>query len=134
MKVIAEQRFKKYIKIGVGVFLLFYFSDWIFIDFLKGAFVRSYIAGSGILIFCIILYYISVLQSNLVLIIKTDLLFWISVGLFLFYIGYLPIKIIRTWFYQPGNFIELLLIIQVSLIVVMYLFFLAGFIWMKKRS
>jgi hypothetical protein len=68
------------------------------------------------------------------LVIKNDLLFWVSVGLFLFYIGYIPIKIIRTWFYKPDSFFEILLVIQSSLIIIMYLFFLTGFLWMKKRS
>lgn len=133
MKVIEDAKFKKYIKIGIAVYWLFYTGDWVFTDFINSGFVISYIAGAAILIFCIILYYISILQSSLVLVIKNDLLFWISVGLFLFYIGYLPIKIIRTWFYKPDSFFEILLVIQFSLIIIMYLFFLTGFQWMKKR-
>ncbi|MEH6764928.1 MAG: hypothetical protein V7655_10550 [Aequorivita antarctica] len=134
MKVIEEQRFKKFIKIGIGIFWMFYLRDLIFIDILNESFTASYIAGAGILIFCITLYYISILQSSKVLVVKNDLLFWISVGLFLFYIGYLPIKIIRSWFYKENSFFWILLIIQFSLIVVMYLCFLIGFLWMKKRS
>jgi len=134
MKAIEEARFKKYIRLGIGIYWVFYVGDWFFTDFINSGFLVSYFAGAGILIFCIILYYISILQSSLVLVIKNDLLFWISVGLFLFYIGYIPIKIIRTWFYKPDSFFELLLIIQFSLIIVMYLFFLTGFIWMKKKS
>lgn len=133
MKVIEEKRFKRYIKICIAVFWIFYLSDLVFTDIFDDSFTRSYIAGASGLIFCIILYYISILQSSLVLIIKNDLLFWMSVGLFLFYIGYIPIKIMKTWFYESDNFFSLLLIIQFSLIIVMYLFFLIGFLWMKKR-
>lgn len=134
MKMIENERFKKNIQIGFGIFLLFFLSDIVFTGFFKDSFTRTYIAGASILIFCIILYYISILQSSLVLVVKNDLLFWVSVGLFLFYIGYLPIKIIKTWFYKPDSFFDLLLIIQFSLIILMYLFFLTGFLWMKKRS
>jgi len=135
MKVIEEKRFKNYIKICIGVFWLIYISDLFLTDIMQESFTRAYIAGAGGLIFCIILYYITILQSSLVLIIKNDLLFWISVGLFLFFIGYIPIKIIKSWFFsvQIEGFFLLLLIIQFSLIIVMYSFFLIGFLWMKRR-
>ncbi|WP_111881211.1 hypothetical protein [Aequorivita sp. CIP111184] len=134
MEIIDDKRFKKYIKIGIGIFLIIFLSDLIFTNIYENSFARTYIAGAGILVLCIILYYINILQSSLVLVIKNDLLFWVSVGLFLFYIGYIPIKIIKTWFYKPDNFFELLILIQSSLVTIMYLFFLTGFLWMKKRS
>lgn len=134
MAMIDDARFKKYIKIVTVVFWLFFLSEIIFTGILEDSFAKTYIAGAGILVFCIILYYINILQSSLVLVVKNDLLFWISVGLFLFYIGYIPIKIIKTWFYKPDSFFEFLLLIQFSLITIMYLFFLTGFLWMKKRS
>ncbi|WP_347372814.1 hypothetical protein [Aequorivita sp. Q41] len=133
MKVIDVVSFKKCIKIGLAIFWLVFLGDIVFSSILKESFIITYIVGAGILILCIILYYISILQSSLVLVVKNDLLFWISVGLFLFYIGYIPIKIIKTWFYKPDSFFEILLIIQFSLIILMYLFFLTGFLWMKKR-
>ncbi|OAD91918.1 hypothetical protein A7A78_10530 [Aequorivita soesokkakensis] len=134
MKVINVKKYKNYIKIGIVIFWLFYLRDLFFTDIFNESFIESYIVGAGLLIYCIILYYISILQSSKVLVIKNDLLFWISVGLFLFYIGYLPIKIIRSWFYKENSFFWILLIIQFSLVIVMYLCFLTGFLWMKKKS
>jgi len=134
LKIIDERKFKTLIKLGIAVYWLFYAGDWILTDFINRGFIISYMAGAGILVFCIILYYVNILQSSRVLVIKNDLLFWVSVGLFLFYIGYIPIKIIRTWFYKPDSFFEILLVIQFSLIIIMYLFFLTGFLWMKKKS
>jgi len=134
MKIIDVEKFKNYIKIGICVYWLFYLGDWLFTNFMEIGFMISYFVGAGVLVFAIILYYISILQSSLVLVVKNDLLFWVSVGLFLFFIGYVPIKIIRTMFYEASNFFELLMVIQLSLIIVMYLFFLTGFLWMKKRS
>ncbi len=132
-KIIENKKFKNYIKVFIGVFWLFYLGDLFLTDITRESFVRSYIVGAGGLVLSIILYYISILQSSLVLIVKNELLFWVSVGLFLFYVGYIPIKIMKSWFYQHDNFFELLLIIQFSLIIVMYVFFLIGFLWMKKR-
>ena len=135
MKTIEEKKFQRYIKIGAWLFLLFFLRDLIITGIFNQSFTITYIFGALTLIFCIILYYISILQSSLVLVIKNDLLFWVSVGLFLFYIGYLPIKIIRTWFlYNLGGFFEILVVIQYSLNLIMYMFFLLGFLWMKKRS
>lgn len=134
MEMIDDVRFKKHIKIGIGIFWLIFLSDIVFTSIYEETFARTYIAGAGILVFCIILYYISILQSSLVLVVKNDLLFWVSVGLFLFYIGYIPIKIIKTWYFKLDNFFDFLLLIQYSLITIMYLFFLTGFLWMKKRS
>ena len=134
LKVIRGKKFKRCIEIGIGLFVIFYLRDLIFTNIYQTSFALSYIVGALVLIFCIILYYIEILQSSQVLIIKNDLLFWISVGLFLFYIGYLPIKILRTWFYEIGEFFLVLLLIQYSLITVMYVFFLIGFLWMKKKS
>jgi hypothetical protein len=134
MKMINNRRFKTYIKIGVGIFWLFFLEEVVFTGISIDSFAKAYIAGAGILVLCIILYFISILQSSLVLVVKTDLLFWVSVGLFLFYVGYIPIKIIKTWFYKPDSFFEILLVIQFSLIIVMYLCFMLGLLWMKKRS
>ncbi len=133
LKSISEEKFKKFIKVGFAIFWLFYLWDLLAKNITQDSFTIAYIAGAGVLVFCIILYYISILQSSLVLVIKNDLLFWVSVGLFLFYIGYLPIKIIRSWFFQLNDFFESLMIIHFSLLTVMYLFFLTGFLWMKKR-
>lgn len=133
MRSIDQEKFKKYIKIAIVIYWIFYLRDLMFIDIFEKSFTPSYLAGAGVLIFCIILYYISILQSSLVLVVKNDLLFWVSVGLFLFYIGYLPIKILRTWFYEYDKFFVILQVIQFSLVTVMYLFFLTGFLWMTKR-
>lgn len=135
MRIIEEEKFKWYIKISIIIFWIFYISDFVFTDIFTQSFTRSYFAGASGLIFCIILYYISILQSSLLLVVKNDLLFWISVGLFLFFVGYIPIKIIKSWYFyfQMESFFQILLIIQFSLIVVMYSFFLIGFLWMKKR-
>ncbi len=135
MRLIEGKRFKWYIKICIIIFWIFYISDLVFTDIFTQSFTRSYFTGASGLIFCIILYYINILQSSLVLVVKNDLLFWISVGLFLFFVGYIPIKIIKSWYFyfQMESFFQILLLIQFSLIVVMYSFFLIGFLWMKKR-
>src|SRR5690606_14165530 len=66
MKVIEEEKFKQYIKIGIVLYWLFYVWDWFFTDFIKQGSLVSYFGGAVILFLCNILYDISSLQPSLV--------------------------------------------------------------------
>ncbi len=133
MRMVDNRAFKRNIAVSIGIFILVFFMDVLITDVYTKSFMWTYLAGSLFLVYSIILYYIDVLQSPKVLVVKNDLLFWISVGLFLFYIGYIPIKILKTWFFSQTVFFDMLFIIHYSLIVVMYLCFLIGFLWMKRK-
>ena len=92
-----------------------------------------YIVGGCLLIFCIILYFVEILSTSMVLWVKTDLLFWVSIGLLLFYVGYMPIKFTRTYFAAERDMFNTLKIVQWLLIGIMHSCFIIGFIWTKKR-
>lgn len=94
----------------------------------------AYIVGACLLIFCIILYFIEVLTTSKILHINQDLLFWVSVGLLLFYVGYLPIKITRLFFADKQNLLLTIKAVQLLLIIIMNSCFIIGFLWMKKKS
>ena len=134
MRMVNDRVFKNNILMAMGVFVGVFFADLIFTDVYRQSFVWTYLAGSLFLVYSIVLYYIDILESPRVLVVKNDLLFWVSVGLFLFYIGYIPIKILKAWFFTQSSFFGILYIIHYSLIVVMYLCFLIGFLWMKRKS
>ena len=93
----------------------------------------SYITGACFIIFCIILYFIEILSDSRVLHIKEDLLFWISIGLLLFYVGYIPIKLSRQFFADLNDIFVTLYNVQRILIIIMYSCFIIGFVWTKKR-
>ncbi|MCG2461826.1 hypothetical protein K8352_13790 [Flavobacteriaceae bacterium F89] len=94
----------------------------------------SYVVGAVLLICCIILYFIEILGSSKILYVKEDLLFWISIGLLLFYVGYIPIKLTRYFFAIENVDVYMnLRRVHLILIVIMYGCFITGFLWMKRR-
>ncbi len=135
LRTLENNSFKKIIKSAFLIVSIIFIWECFTLKIFGDSFVKTYVIGACLLVVCIVLYFIAMLQSSLILEIKRDLLFWISIGLFLFYIGYLPIKVIRSLYFENTdlNFIYLLLIIQSFLIIIMYLCFLIGFLWMKKK-
>ncbi|SDE52113.1 hypothetical protein SAMN05421636_105368 [Pricia antarctica] len=93
----------------------------------------TYLVGGCFLLYCTISYlryFISLPQQ---FIIKQNFLFWMSLGLTLFYIGYLPIKIF--WFFKfIYGFSESPWIRSIHLILIfaMYILFIVGFIRMRR--
>lgn len=96
--------------------------------------ILSFVCGSIILIICILLY---LKENNKILrnkLIKHSLLFWISIGLLIFFTFYTPIKI----YYCVTNFENMPLYriirrVHLSLICIMYGCFIYGFIQMKGK-
>jgi len=85
------------------------------------------------LIGCILLYFYQILNSNEVLHISKNLLFYISIGYLIYLVGSLPLRIIRNYFYEMPN---LVYIINVSSIlsILMNICFILGFICSEKRQ
>jgi hypothetical protein len=103
-------------------------------DFVIEPQLYTYVVGAVILIGCIILYFIEILGSTGILYIREDLLFWISVGLLLFYVGYIPIKLTRYFFAIENVDVYMnLRRVHLLLILIMYGCFITGFLWMKRR-
>ncbi|NJB72576.1 uncharacterized membrane protein HdeD (DUF308 family) [Saonia flava] len=96
--------------------------------------ILTYVYGGLFLIVCILLYF-SKLRYSHKKTMKQDLLFWISCGLLIFFIGYLPIEI-KRYFDSLFNIVEPPYIrhIQRILIIVMYILIIIGFIKMKNRK
>ncbi len=130
---IKNRNFKKWILYSAILFLAATFIDPFFESFIDFPQLLSYIVGGCVLIFCIILYYIEILTTSKILVIKHDILFWISVGLLLFYVGYLPIKFTRTFFASSQDLFMTLRLVHWILIFIMHSCFIIGFVWTKKR-
>ncbi len=130
---IANKRFKKWILGAVIIFMLTCIINPIFQNFIRESQLFTYLIGACTLLFCIILYYIEILSTSQVLIINQELLFWISVGLLLFYVGYIPIKLTRVFFEFHNNMYINLRIVHRLLIIILNGCFITGFLWMKKK-
>lgn len=84
--------------------------------------------GSLFISISVILFFIQLLNSDIILKINKLLIFWISIGLLLFYIGIIPIFVMADFFNYFGLFDYIIL----TLNVIMYGCFIFGFIVSKK--
>lgn len=130
---VKKNRYRNWIIISMILYLLTCIINPFFQNFQFESQLLSYIVGACSLLFCIILYFIEILSTSQVLIINRELLFWISIGLLLFYSGYIPIKLTRIFFEHESNLYLTLRIVHRSLIVIMNACFVIGFLWMKKK-
>lgn len=134
--------FRKYLKRKkfksvVTAFLIVYFFTFFIEGFFKNYLIEfqtiAYVLAAVQLIIIIILYFIEILESDKVLVVGKNLLFWISVGLLLFYVGYVPYRIIRN-FYTELTHSSLLIAVNVTLTVIMNVCYIIGFIWSDRKQ
>ena len=134
LRSINTKRYQKWIKIFIGIYSGLTLINWIFIQsFTFEMSETPKVVGSVFLIITILFYFIELLRSEKIIVFHKTLLFWISVGLLLFYTGTIPFSLkVNGYALIPGIH-ELFLIIYV-LAIIMYLTFTFGFIWSKKES
>lgn len=118
-----------------------FFISFLIVTIINWFFIQSFILewselpnifGSLFLIVIILFYFIELLKSEQILIFHKSLLFWISVGLLIFYACTIPFSIKMNGYALIPGIHKLFLIIYVSAII-MYLTFTFGFIWSKKE-
>lgn len=124
---------KKGVIILVGIFIISLIVDLITFDFVHESLLYSYITGGCLIVICVILYFLEMLNSSRVLSLRQDLLFWMGIGLLLFYMGYIPVKITRLYFASEQNTFMTLLIMHQVLIIILYGCFTAGLLWKMKK-
>ncbi|SIS87443.1 hypothetical protein SAMN05421766_104546 [Zobellia uliginosa] len=131
---IDDPKHKRNIYYG-GIFFLVVCLINAFVDnFSKLPQVYAYVFGGIILVYSTLMYLRKFFSIDLLFKTKENLLFWLSSGLFIFYAGYLPIKVIRyihTIHETPTP--PIIRRIHWSLIIISYLFFVIGFLRMKRR-
>lgn len=131
---IENRKIKKIIGYGSILFLGVAFINPFFYDFIKEAQTYTYVFGGLMLICCSFSYFVQLRDPARVFSINKDLLFWLSLGLFTFYMGYLPIKVHR-YFNAINGLSEYIHLrkIHLTLIIIMYSCFIIGFIRMRRR-
>jgi hypothetical protein len=131
---IISELHKKIVLILAFGFILVSIANLFSQNFLLTSQVYAYSFGGLSLIYSIIIY----LRENSGIlrrkIAKLSLLFWIGIGLLIFHLGYIPIKI----YYSFSNFADIELYynirrIHLSLVGLMYCFIIYGFIQMKGK-
>ncbi len=121
---------KFYINLMLIAFILFYFYNILFLQkTLQTSQTYSIILAGIFIVISIIILLIELLNSDKILKINKLLLFWISIGVLLFYSGILPIYVVVDLLNYQGLFDYIIL----GLNIVMYGCFITGFIVSKKE-
>ncbi len=131
---IKNTKHKNLIKKLTYSFFLVAFINIFIKNFLLEQQLYTYIYGIIILVYCITLFLKEQKTNIKKKFIKHNFLFWLSIALLIFYIGYIPIKI----YYNISNFTNVELFytmktIHLILICIMYSIIIYGFIQMKGK-
>lgn len=126
---------KKMVVIGALLFMTASFFNIFFQDFTYEPQLYAYITGGIVLIICIVLYALQLKQFTGNWFVPHNLICWLGLGMLVFYIGYVPIKILRQ--YNAAH--ELLegpwvRSVHIALILIMYSCFIVGFVRMSRKS
>ncbi len=127
---------KKYKKITL-TFCIIYLIAFIINGFFENYIIEfnrfPYIIAALFLVVTIIFYFIEILNSEKVLNTKRNLLFWISVGLLLYFVGNLPFRILRNYYEDLAD-ATVISLVNFTLTIVMNSCFIIGFIWSNKKQ
>ncbi|MEM7381814.1 MAG: hypothetical protein AAF361_11535 [Bacteroidota bacterium] len=126
---------KKILLICGALFLLVSLLNPVFQDFMIEAQIGIYVVGALVLITGIIFYFVDLQKNTGRWFHRKDLMSWIGLGMLIFYTGYLPIKIYRHFatihqVTEPSYIRK----IQLTLILLMYLCIIVGFVMMRRRK
>ena len=132
-QVIQKTSHRRLILIAAGGFLFFCALNPLFQSFRYEMQLASYLAGSAVLVVASVLYLIHRRARSGRWFADRDLLSWVSVGLAIFYAGFIPLTVIRNFnsLYQLLDPIIIRILLQ-GLIMVMYGCIIVGFLRMRS--
>lgn len=130
---LKTRKYSLWIKRFVVSYTIVFFVNILFIqNFFTSAQSNSKILGATFIVLCTIFYFLELLRSEKIMVFHKQLLFWISIGLLIFYSGTIPITLAFSY-YSHLSYIHSIYLINFILGIVMYLLFTFGFIWSKKE-
>ena len=132
-KYVINSKYKAYISVFLICYLVSFILNGFRENYLKEFQSIPYILASSFIIMSVIFYFIEILNSERVLNIKKNLLFWISVGLLLYHVGIIPFRIVRNY-YSSTTDLSILFMINVILTILMNICFIIGFIWSDRKQ
>ncbi len=128
---------KKAYKVWITRFLIIYTISF-FLNMLKQNYYEEvqtipFIIGGIFVIICIIFYFSEILNTNKILYVSKNLLFWISIGLLLYLVSKIPTRFINDYWYEIPYFDKIRLS-GFILALAMNICFIIGFICSQKDS
>ncbi len=132
-KWITDKKFKSWIKRFAILYVLLSIVNWRFVqNFFTELQSYLFIVGAIFLIISILFYFIELLKSEKIVVFHKNLLFWVSIGLLIYYAGNIPFAAEYNGYALISGIHDLFLIVYI-LAILMYLIFTFGFIWSKKE-
>jgi len=131
-----ESKYRKIPLMCIAAYLLCWLTDNLFLSKMNFWFYSfSYTCGNLLLLVLILTYFIGLVTTDAILKYKQDMLFWVSTGLLLFYLGTFPYYGLRnTLVYNYKQLYITYSYIMYILNCLMYLMFTFSFIWGKPNS
>lgn len=130
---VSNLNHKRCILIFIILYTLSSIINSFFENYLEEAATMPYIIGASFVIVSIIFYYIDILNSEKVLYVNKNLLFWISIGVLIYYCGNIPFRIVRNYVGGlAGASIQYLVLLILTF--VMNTCFIIGFIWSNNKQ
>ncbi|MCU0238750.1 MAG: hypothetical protein MUC29_04850 [Pyrinomonadaceae bacterium] len=121
--------------ISSGIYFVFFFLHFLILDKIRHVSSMSYSVGVFLLGLMVYLEFIKQIKSDEILDFKSNKMFYINVAVMLFYVGTLPFfafdKILFEKAYNVWNNYFSFFLLSVN---IMYLLFIASFIWGKPKS
>lgn len=131
---IKDKGKRRKIKIGAIIYIITVCSNPLIANFSTEFQMVSYVIGALVLLMSILMYfhYLKVITGDWF--INSNLLCWLSIGMFIFYSGYLPVIFLGHLEIVNSENYWILRRFHLLLILTMYTCFIIGFIKMSRRS
>lgn len=131
---INNEKYKEHILYGSILFLVVALINPFFQSFKLESQLFTYITGGLLIIYCTILFFLENRNRQESTNYKHTALKWISIGLLIFYSGYIPIRASRyyNYLYRVNEYVHLRRI-HLTLICLLYLCFIIGLLRMRRR-
>ena len=125
---------EKLFKISISVYLVFFFLHLFILDEIRKVSSMSYTVGVLFLAIMVYLEFMKQIKSDEILDFKSNKMFYINIGVLLFYVGTLPFFAFDKLLYEKVNNVwNLYYLFFLFSVNVMYLLFAASFIWGKPK-
>ncbi|WP_025666912.1 hypothetical protein [Aquimarina megaterium] len=128
---IKEKTSKRFIKYFMVLYLVTLFISGFYENYLVQLQSIPFLLGAFLLMTSIIFYYAELLKSEQIQESTKDFLFWISVGLLIYYVGKMPFRIVRDYYANHNNF-STLFILNSIFTIIMNSCFIIGFLIHRK--
>lgn len=122
---------QKLVLILIAVFTLSLGYSFFFLNFTQGLWLEALMVISASLLLCCLVYYYELLNSIKVIQYQKLQQFWISTGILVFYLGFLPLIVFQRYFIKviPGEYQIAITVLNVAL----YGLIAYSFLCLKKK-